>query len=300
MSPIRLTCPNCGAEYEPPANMIPSGGRYVQCSACGTRWFAKAEGRRLLSEDQIIAKLEARGPNLRLANEPLAEPSSGEGQSDSAGDTRVEAANPDPAPPDPEKALDLAAPRAAPGRDGSDFAWESPEPLEEPKTEKELEKAADFAFEEPESLKLSTPKSEETFTWEEPAEEPAEESVKPDISQRLSERADQGTPQSRPNVSEASQRDASARPQMSPLRSQPTSPRPQVVHPRIVIQEAPRSRFWHGFGLIAGLFAALTLLYFGAVNLSGGPSGISEIAATYVQAIDTLRISLAGFINPGA
>lgn len=36
---MRLTCPNCGAQYEVPDEVIPYDGRDVQCSNCGHTWF---------------------------------------------------------------------------------------------------------------------------------------------------------------------------------------------------------------------------------------------------------------------
>lgn len=36
---MRLVCPNCGAQYEVPDDVIPHGGRDVQCSNCGHTWF---------------------------------------------------------------------------------------------------------------------------------------------------------------------------------------------------------------------------------------------------------------------
>ncbi len=36
---MRLICPNCGAQYEVPDEVIPTSGRDVQCSDCGTTWF---------------------------------------------------------------------------------------------------------------------------------------------------------------------------------------------------------------------------------------------------------------------
>ena len=36
---MRLTCPNCGAQYEVPDEVIPTSGRDVQCSNCGDTWF---------------------------------------------------------------------------------------------------------------------------------------------------------------------------------------------------------------------------------------------------------------------
>lgn len=36
---MRLTCPNCKAQYEVEESVVPPEGRDVQCSSCGTTWF---------------------------------------------------------------------------------------------------------------------------------------------------------------------------------------------------------------------------------------------------------------------
>ena len=36
---MRLTCPNCDAQYEVPDDVMPTSGRDVQCSNCGQTWF---------------------------------------------------------------------------------------------------------------------------------------------------------------------------------------------------------------------------------------------------------------------
>lgn len=36
---MRLTCPNCDAQYEVPDDVVPAEGRDVQCSNCGQTWF---------------------------------------------------------------------------------------------------------------------------------------------------------------------------------------------------------------------------------------------------------------------
>lgn len=36
---MRLTCPNCNAQYEVDEAVIPPAGRDVQCSSCGNTWF---------------------------------------------------------------------------------------------------------------------------------------------------------------------------------------------------------------------------------------------------------------------
>ncbi len=38
---MRLICPNCGAQYEVPDEVIPTNGRDVQCSNCGDTWFQR-------------------------------------------------------------------------------------------------------------------------------------------------------------------------------------------------------------------------------------------------------------------
>ncbi len=41
---MRLTCPNCGAQYEVADDVVPDTGRDVQCSNCGHVWFEKPGG----------------------------------------------------------------------------------------------------------------------------------------------------------------------------------------------------------------------------------------------------------------
>ncbi len=36
---MRLTCPNCGAQYEVPEDAIPETGRDLECSNCGHGWY---------------------------------------------------------------------------------------------------------------------------------------------------------------------------------------------------------------------------------------------------------------------
>ena len=44
-SAMRITCPNCNAHYEIGDDLIPSEGRDVQCSNCGTSWFQEGRQR---------------------------------------------------------------------------------------------------------------------------------------------------------------------------------------------------------------------------------------------------------------
>jgi predicted Zn finger-like uncharacterized protein len=71
---MRLTCPNCDAEYEVPDGMMPAAGRHVQCTSCHTRWFARGSAAAAPSEEQILTRLEARAPR------PVAAGGGGEAQ----------------------------------------------------------------------------------------------------------------------------------------------------------------------------------------------------------------------------
>lgn len=80
---MRLSCPSCAASYDVPAAMIPAAGKHVQCSACHTRWFAHGPADRVqpvLTEDQIIARLETRSARPRLVSAPFRD-----AQSDASG-----------------------------------------------------------------------------------------------------------------------------------------------------------------------------------------------------------------------
>lgn len=41
---MRITCPNCEAQYEVEDRLIPEGGRDVQCSNCGHAWYQYPPG----------------------------------------------------------------------------------------------------------------------------------------------------------------------------------------------------------------------------------------------------------------
>ena len=73
---MRLTCPNCDAQYEVADTVIPDDGRDVQCSNCGTTWFQEpasalaAAARR--ADDSDVAQPE---PQTGAEAEPAASPS---------------------------------------------------------------------------------------------------------------------------------------------------------------------------------------------------------------------------------
>jgi len=80
---MRLVCPNCDAEYEVDASVIPEAGRDVQCSNCGHAWFQGS----LELEAELEAAAELYDPEPVPGQIPPAPP--------------AETANPGTAQPDP-------------------------------------------------------------------------------------------------------------------------------------------------------------------------------------------------------
>jgi predicted Zn finger-like uncharacterized protein len=67
---MRLICPNCGAQYEVPDDVIPDEGRDVQCSNCGDTWFQHHPDNDPDLRDELIAS----GYVEQTATEEVADP----------------------------------------------------------------------------------------------------------------------------------------------------------------------------------------------------------------------------------
>lgn len=55
---MRLTCPNCNAQYEVDAAVIPDMGRDVQCSNCGQTWFQHSPHSEVHDEAESVTAAE--------------------------------------------------------------------------------------------------------------------------------------------------------------------------------------------------------------------------------------------------
>lgn len=94
---MRLICPNCDAQYEVDASLIPLEGRDVQCSDCGHVWFQFPD------ETEFEDENWQTGPEQRAAHdaEPAHEP---EGEPEPTPDTARQAEPPDQDVPDVSEA----------------------------------------------------------------------------------------------------------------------------------------------------------------------------------------------------
>lgn len=70
---MRMICPNCEAQYEVDANVIPETGRDVQCSNCGHTWFQRRSELEGGPVPQPAGLLQPE-PEPEPAPEPEAEP----------------------------------------------------------------------------------------------------------------------------------------------------------------------------------------------------------------------------------
>ena len=110
---MRLACPNCGAEYEVPDGLVPEGGKHVQCTDCDTRWFVRGGRDAVVSEDQLIERLENWRPRL-VTSGGIAP---GTPRATQAPTAVRPVAEPEPAPPAPAPASEAetgTAPDASP------------------------------------------------------------------------------------------------------------------------------------------------------------------------------------------
>lgn len=95
---MRIICPNCGAQYEVPNDVVPETGRDVQCSNCGTTWFQRHP-----SQDTELAEELGQKPLSKEWSDPIPEDA-----------PAAEPETPAPAAEEPE------APRPAPALDDYD------------------------------------------------------------------------------------------------------------------------------------------------------------------------------------
>ncbi|WP_120632390.1 zinc-ribbon domain-containing protein [Ruegeria sp. EL01] len=93
---MRLTCPNCSAQYEVPDEVIPEEGRDVQCSNCDQTWFQAKHPTDEISEPAQVED------DAADADAPAVEAETSE---DEIADSTTEETSTKPEPePEPEKA----------------------------------------------------------------------------------------------------------------------------------------------------------------------------------------------------
>lgn len=70
---MRLVCPNCSAAYDVADDVIPPGGRYVQCSSCEKTWFEAGKSAPVVEETTEPAE-NTRVDHVDPPAPPIADP----------------------------------------------------------------------------------------------------------------------------------------------------------------------------------------------------------------------------------
>lgn len=269
---MRLICPNCGAQYEVDASVIPDIGRDVQCSNCGHTWFQRPTESRTIrpapEEDENARKEDAAAPP------------------EDAGAAPAETAQAE-APPEPE---------AEPGPEAEpDEAAAPPRPKPEPRP---LDEDVAGILREEAEREAAARAAETAAGLETQAElglsETSEDSSARERLARM-RGADQESAASADTA--ASRRDLL--PDIEELNSTLTaSPEGEEDEEGIIAQEARRrSGFRLGFSLTVLLLAALTLIYVYAPKIAEALPQTTAFLDSYVNWVNGLRLALDGWLQ---
>ncbi len=178
---MRLICPNCGAQYEVPEDVIPDEGRDVQCSNCGDTWYQLSA--RMLAQSGAAAVAEA---------EPAPEPEAEEGALTEEAPAELRSVERDHWPEDPGEWDQPEEPSARWHEDPESPALSAQEAslAEAEAAEAEPEDAAEDAFD----ADMNEGMDDESEPEEDPlpppqVEEPVKRRLDPDVSRVLREEA---------------------------------------------------------------------------------------------------------------
>jgi predicted Zn finger-like uncharacterized protein len=276
---MRITCPNCGAQYEVDDALIPEAGRDVQCSNCGKGWFqarppepaetdedapvAAARVEDIAVEDTVTAASVAEPPEAPVARAPEPEPE-------------------DEMPPP------LAQP--APALIDEDADEGGPPPAIEPRR--------------PDESVLSVLREEAQREIAQRRQETAGIESQPDLG--LAEPIERRTTPSAADTAAGAAVAGAARRDLLPdideinstLRSD-AERGPVPASDAGDVQVERRRGFRMGFGLVLLLVAALIALYIGAGWLARTVPALAPLLAAYVDAANGFRGWLDGLLAAG-
>ena len=273
---MRLICPNCGAQYEVPDEVIPESGRDVQCSNCGDTWFQHHPDHR--PEDPATPDAGS-GWMEEPAPPPPPEP-----------DLTAEPSDPDPfyEDEDPEDTKGQAPERRELDPSVAELLREEAEREEQARAAERrggLETQPDLGLEEQnggaqmrgEQARARMARLRGTPA-EDPSEQPPEEAIDPSSRRNLLPDIEEI------NSSLSSESKAEAATAAAAAASAATEP-------------DRASGFRSGFRLVVVLAVLGLILYVFAPRLSEAVPALAEPLATYVSAVNDGRMALAQMVN---
>ncbi|WP_422075115.1 zinc-ribbon domain-containing protein [Tranquillimonas rosea] len=299
---MRLICPNCAAQYEVDAGLIPEAGRDVQCSSCGHTWFqpsTSAAEDTAPANDGVAAAPDVTSRTLREPGQPRpkmdeatrailreeAEREAEQRRRERAGSLETQGEfgleelperHPETTPPppsDPEP--------AAPEREDTLDTLSEPEPEEH---SEEWTTAPDPAEPEEAVTEATEPEREDTAdATPEPAPDPAPE---PTSERRKDEPPESGASRRDllPDIEEIN----------STLTATSTTHHAEPATDEDTPPHAPHGRrgFRLGFGLVIGITALAMLLYGYAPRIAAASPALEAPLEAYVAWANDMRDGL--------
>lgn len=302
---MRLTCPNCGAQYEVDASLIPAKGRDVQCSSCGHTWFQLPEPAE--PDEESLARADREhDPDVALAGDASATPPAPTAEEPPA---RPEREAPAPAPEAPDAAEEEARIRELVGSVNVEIEKTETVEIElaaPPETPRGPEAAEEQPTTRAEAAGTVPPSVAELLREEAERErrerererasrqsDAAEGLVAEDIAER--ERRAEEARQRVEAAKEAEARAASRFPDLEELNATLGGEgAPEAVAAGAVAVRGGRNRYRAGFLLAIILFGGLFVIYLNAPNLAEAWPSLRGPLGAYVDAVNGIRQGLAG------
>jgi predicted Zn finger-like uncharacterized protein len=278
---MRITCPNCGAQYEVDDALIPEAGRDVQCSNCGKGWFQARHPEPVepVEEEPVATEVVVEDTVAAEAAAPSPEPEPVE-------DTVAEVAEP-AAPPPPPPAAEAAKPAPAMIDEDDD----------------EGEPPAALPARKPDESVLAVLREEAEREIAQRRQETAGIETQPDLG--LAEPVERRTTPAAEVAAGAAVAGAARRDLLpdidminSTLRSDAERGAAHAGDDDDMVVERRRG-FRTGFGLVLLIVAALILLYVAAGWLAQTVPALAPLLAAYVEAANGFRAWLDGLLAAG-
>ncbi|APX21952.1 MAG: hypothetical protein CML50_19200 [Rhodobacteraceae bacterium] len=292
---MRLICPSCGAQYEVPSNVIPEGGRDVQCSNCGHTWFqahpdddpsqAPDAGGPLPDEDPQPESGSADEPTeaapVADVSDPEAEPEIPPVPSEGTRLRRRRELDPSVAEvlrEEAEREARQRAARSAPLESQPELGLSDPGPTEPSLSDAEEDESARRSREARERMARMRGEEPVTPTPDRPAEEATPAATAASRRELL------------PDIEEINQT----------LRASSERRSMETPQGRAVVEEeaeAERSSFSNGFRLVLALAIFAVAFYLLAPTIADVFPGLEPLMAAYVAQIDAARLWLDGQVT---
>ena len=320
---MRITCPNCGAQYEVEEALIPEAGRDVQCSNCGKGWFQPKQTEPAAAETPESPEVgETRADEHESVHEdvtdevaPSEEAGEAEAESETANEAELEATA--------RAAEDAAAPEAdAPAaREEDDLSAETEElpPAAAAAESRPVDaaKADDYEDEEASGPARALPprntdenvlavlREEAEREIAKRREEAASIEFQPDLG--LAEPTERKPSQATAETAAGAAISAGARRDLLPdideinstLRSDADRHGADHDESDEAVASGRRRGFRMGFGLMILLAAALIGLYVGSAWLAATVPALEPFLIAYVEWANGLGVWLDGLLAAG-